>query len=707
MTLVFDPFLANWALVVAAIIAAAIAGVSLVMSWKGGVFRAIAIAGLFALLLNPLIRVAEQTPLDDIVLILVDESASQSLDGRNVIAAQAAETVEAAISALGGVEPRVIAFDGAEETRTVAALKSAIADTPRARLGGVFIITDGQAADAQEASPPLGIEAPVHLLLTGRKAERDRKITLINAPRYGIVGQSVRVSFRIDDLGPDETIIENTAPAIVVLRINGEEVLRQPAPFGVEASFDTPLDRPGRTIVELEVASRDGELTTRNTIAVLPITAIRDRLRVLLISGEPHPGERVWRNLLKSDPAVDLVHFTILRPIDKNDGTPVSELALIQFPQNELFIDKLTQFDLLIFDRYTYRAVLDSFHFDNIARYVEQGGGILIAAGPEYNGARSLASRRNLSFILPAIPAGSAVERAYRPRITDLGKRHPVTDNLPEQGFWGRWLRIMQVTQLRGQTLLSGPDETPLLILDRVGKGRIGLLLSDHVWLWARGFDGGGPHAELLRRIAHWLMKEPELEEEALSLTGEGEALMIRRRTMDETAPAVAVTSPDGVQSDYALTETSPGLYEARIEKAPRGLYRARSGELFAVGAVGLEAATEFVDVVSNRKPLAPLTQASGGRVFSIRSSDKATPPSIRKVSGGAARGGADWAGVVARKAARIDNIKDKSLAPPLAWLVLIAAALLAGWLVEGGRFSRRTTIKGAPAATPDPTAGR
>ncbi len=706
MNIVFDPFLANWALIAAAVIAVALAGVSLIMSWKGGVFRTIAIAGLFALLLNPLIRVAQQTPLDDIALILVDKSASQSLDGRDVITAETASKLEAAITALGGVEPRIIEFDGAEETRTVAALKSALADTPRARLGGVFIITDGQAADAQDAAPPLG-EAPVHLLLTGRKGERDRKITLTNAPRYGIVGQPVRVSFRIDDLGADGTIIDNTASAIVVLRINGEEVLRQPAPFGVEASFDTPLDRPGRTIVELEVAPLDGELTTRNNIAVLPITAIRDRLRVLLISGEPHPGERVWRNLLKSDPAVDLVHFTILRPIDKNDGTPVSELALIQFPQNELFIDKLMEFDLLIFDRYTYRAVLDSFHFDNIARYVEQGGGILIAAGPEYNGARSLASRRNLSFILPAIPAGGAVERAYRPRVTDLGKRHPVTDNLPEEGFWGRWLRIMPVMQLRGQALLSGPDDAPLLILDRVGKGRIGLLLSDHVWLWARGFDGGGPHAELLRRIAHWLMKEPELEEEALSLTGDGEALAVRRRTMGEDAPAVVVTAPNGKQSDYALTEISPGIYEARIENAPRGLYRARSDALFAVGAVGLAAAPEFVDVVSSRKPLAGLTQTSGGGVFSTRNGERAAPPSLRKVRVPAARAGADWAGVVARGAARIDAIQDKPLAPPLAWLALIAAALLTGWLIEGGRFNRRTAKNDQPDATPGPTAHR
>ncbi len=692
MSIILDPLLPEWAVIVAVAFAILFAGLGVWRSWKSGFFRAIALAGLIALLANPLIQLAEKMPLQDIAMILIDKSASQSLDERDNASTEIADKLETAIGALGGVETRIITYQGEEETRTIEALKSALADTPRARLGGVFLITDGQSSDAAQASQPMALEAPIHILTTGLEQERDRKITLTNAPRYGIVGHSVRVSFRIDDLGPDETPTNETGSAIVTLRVDGDEVLRQPVPFATEAGFDAPLNRPGSTIIELEVAPRDGELTARNNIAVLPITAIRDRLRVLLISGEPHPGERVWRNLLKSDPAVDLVHFTILRPIEKNDGTPVSELALIQFPQDELFIDKLTEFDLLIFDRYTYRAVLDSFHFDNIARYVEQGGAVLIAAGPEYNGARSLASRRNLSFILPALPVGPAIERAFRPEITDLGKRHPVTDDLPEEGFWGRWLRIMPVTQLKGQTLITGPQDTPLLILDRVGEGRVGLLLSDHVWLWARGFDGGGPHAELLRRVAHWLMKEPELEEEALSLFGDGDALLIRQRSLNQTAPTIMLTLPNGEQREFALNETSPGLYEARLENAPRGLYRARSDDLFAVGEVGLSAAPEFEDVVSNREKLAPLQKNSGGGIFSPRHGGAITLPSIRKVGGGASSG-PNWAGIRTRNAARIDRVRNTPLAPPYAWLALIAGALLLGWLIEGGRFKRRRPI--------------
>ncbi len=684
--IMLDPLIPLWALIGLCAAGAAFSILSLIRNVKSG-----AVASLLALLAGPMTREEETTPLNDIALILADESASQSLDNRDSVTAEAVEKLTARLEALSGVDVETVRFGGAEETLSVGALRQAVAETPRQRLAAVFLITDGQAADAETAAQSLNIDAPAHLLVTGSPDEADRKITLVKAPRYGIVRQSVRVTFRIDDLGAEETPLNDAPAPNVTLRIGGEEILREAVPIGTEAGFDVPLDRPGRTIIELEVAERPGELTTRNNIAVLPITAVRNRLRVLLISGEPHPGERVWRNLLKSDPAVDLVHFTILRPIDKNDGTPVDELALIPFPQDELFIDKLDEFDLLIFDRYAYRGVLSSFHFDNIARFVDGGGAVLIAAGPEYNSPLSLATRRNLSFILPALPAGPAIEEAFRPEITGLGARHPVTSNLPDADIWGRWLRLMPVEQLRGQTLMQGPGGEPLLILDRIGQGRVGLFLSDHVWLWARGFDGGGPHAELLRRIAHWLMKEPELEEEALSLNAEGDDLIVERRTIENAAPPVTLTWPDGQEQLVSLSETAPGHFTARIAAAPRGLYRARSGELFAIGAVGVDAAPEFQNVVSSGEYLSPLAKSTGGGVFRIRRGDNADLPEIRRLPKRAsARAGNDWAGVPDRGAERIENVKDAPLVPAFIWLLVFGLSLLAAWAIEGGRFRRR-----------------
>ncbi|HXI87849.1 MAG TPA: hypothetical protein VNH64_10350, partial [Parvularculaceae bacterium] len=617
--LVFDPLLPTWALAAIAAAALFIGALSLARGAKGAPLRIIALAALVLLIANPQRRIAERTALDDIAVIVTDESASQSLDRRDMATAKAASELEERLKALGHIEVLRASANGEDETRIIEAMENALSGVPRARLGGVFVITDGQASDAAKAAG-LALDAPVHVLLTGRAGEIDRKITLVNAPRYGIVREAVKVSFRVDDVGPDDKPLDQGQNAGVILRVDGKEVLNQPVPIGAEVSFNAPLDHPGKLIIELEAAPRAGELTTRNNIAVLPVTAIRDRLRVLLISGEPHPGERVWRNLLKSDPAVDLVHFTILKPIEKtNPNEDVNELALIPFPQDELFIDKLSEFDLVIFDRYTYRGVLQSYHFDNIARYVENGGAVLIAAGPEYYGPLSLAGRRNLAFILPALPSGQAKEGPFRPQVTDEGRKHPVTADLPEEKFWGRWLRIMPVVKRAGETLMQGLGGAPLLILDRVGRGRVGLLLSDQVWLWARGFDGGGPHAELLRRIAHWLMKEPELEEEQLSLKGVGDALIIERQSMKDAPGPVELTDPAGATRTVSLKPVRPGKFSAEIDHAARGLYRARDGDLFAVGAVGLAAAPEFEDVVSTRLKLKPLAGKTHGGIFDIR----------------------------------------------------------------------------------------
>jgi hypothetical protein len=690
--IVFEPAWPIPLLAAFGVIAAALTLYSLLRGSKGAPLRLVALASLIALIANPQMRVVERTPLDDLALIITDESASQTLDGRDRASAAAAEALEARLKSLGGVEVIRSSVGGEEETRLVEAVRAAVADAPRGRLGGVFVITDGQASDAAQAED-FSLDAPVHVLNSGRAGEIDRKITMINAPRYGIVREAVKIAFRIDDLGPNEAPVDG-GRALVALRIDGREILKQPVPVGAEVSFDAPLERPGGLIVELEVEARRGELTTRNNIAVLPITAIRDRLRVLLISGEPHSGERVWRNLLKSDPAVDLVHFTILRPIEKGSpGETTSELALIPFPQDELFIDKLSQFDLLIFDRYTYRGVLNAYHFDNIARYAENGGGVLIAAGPEYAGPMSLAARRNLSFILPALPAGEARDGAFRPALTEEGRRHPATAELPDSSFWGRWLRIIPVVKRSGRALMQGPNGAPLLILDRVGEGRVGLILSDHVWLWARGFDGGGPHAELLRRVAHWLMKEPELEEEQLSLRGVGGDLQISRRTMDDGPVEVELTAPDGAVSRVALSEISPGLFTASIREAPRGLYRARDGDLFAIGAVGLAAAPEFQDVVSDAGKLSGFREKTRGGAFNFRRGGEIVLPAIRKVAPeSAAYAGSGWAGLVARSASRTDSVNDSPLAPPALWLAILAAALLGAWWIEGRRRRNRVS---------------
>ena len=165
--------------------------------------------------------------------------------------------------------------------------------------------------------------------------------------------------------------------------------------------------------------------------------------------------------------------------------------------------------------------MLPILYYDYIAEYVENGGALLVAAGPEYASGQSIA-RTPLMSALPAMPTGNVVEEGFHPRLTEVGERHPVTRGLEgstaEPPNWSRWFRVIDIQQPDGQVVMNAAGERPLLVLNRRGEGRVGMLLSDQGWLWARGFEGGGPHVSLYRRMAHWLMKEPELEEVPLWL---------------------------------------------------------------------------------------------------------------------------------------------------------------------------------------------
>ena len=697
--LTFAPLIAWPLLIIAAVMACVIAILFLFRSPLSGIFRALALATLLGILANPILQSDERTPLDDIVLVLVDRSQSQQLDGRADITTQITERLTERGNRAEYLDIRFVEITGDQETRLAEGLRDALGTLQRQQLAAIFIVTDGQASDialpddTRDAPPsplagliPGGV--PLHVLLTGRADEVDRLLTLKAAPRYGIVRESVRVSFRIEDVGPNRIARTDKASVPVVLRVDGREILRENVETGIDVGFDVPLERPGEIIVELQVATLEGELTNANNIVVLPITAVRDRLRVLLISGEPNPGERVWRNLLKSDPSIDMVHFTILRTADKFDAAQPNELALIPFPTNELFIEKLREFDLIIFDRYTWRNVLKSYHFDNIARFVEEGGAMLVASGPEFNGRLSLSRRRTISYLLPLLPLEGSVETPFRPTLTDAGKRHPVTAGLPDQEIWGRWIRAIPTAIREGTSLMAGPDDLPILVLNRVGKGRVGMIQSDHIWLWARGFDGGGPHAELLRRTAHWLMKEPQLEEEQLRLSAATNTLIISRQTLSDTAGPVIITLPDNSTRTVTPTQIDAGQFEARLEDMEPGLYRAASGDLFAIGAIGLAAAPELQDVVSEDRKLTPLAQLTRGGIFSVRpTSSTLRLPAFRQIGPNlresAARSGPGWAGIVRRDASRVDGRTTAPFTSPWVWLGLIALFLGIAWYLE------------------------
>ena len=383
------------------------------------------------------------------------------------------------------------------------------------------MITEGEVHDVPASAAGLGFHAPLHALITGKPGEFDRRLQVLSAPRFGIVGSRQDIEVKVTDSAPSGS---GGAVRLTVTH-QGQPAVTQSVRAGEKIAIPVDIGHAGANIVEIEAEPAQGEITPVNNRAVLTVEGVRENLRVLLVSGEPHAGERTWRNMLKSDASVDLVHFTILRPPEKQDGTPINQLSLIAFPTRELFQEKLDQFDLIIFDRYQRRGVLPLLYLENVSRYVEKGGAVLVSAGEDYASPLSL-YRTPLGQVLPAVPSGRVVEEPFRPKLTELGEKHPVTGDLPGVGgdepSWGHWFRVVEAAPRDAEVLMKGAQNKPLLVIGERGEGRVALLLSDHAWLWARGYEGGGPYTDLLRRIAHWLMKEPDLEEETLKATSRG-----------------------------------------------------------------------------------------------------------------------------------------------------------------------------------------
>jgi hypothetical protein len=678
--LVAEPIL--WAAIAAAVILALLLFVS---RSRGATIRALALGLIVLALANPSLTREDRDPLSSVAVVVVDKSPSQSFGDRTQQTEAARAAVVERLGHIPGLDVRVVEAgqaDGETDgTRLFTALSTTLADVPTDRVAGVIMITDGRVHDVPQDAGALGFAAPIHALITGTKNEIDRRVALIAAPRFGIVGQSQTITYKVEDQGTKET------SAAVTVRRDGDVIETRTVPVGIPQNLDIAIPHGGQNIVEIEAAPLPGELTTVNNRAVVEIDGVRDKLRVLLVSGEPHAGERTWRNLLKSDASVDLVHFTILRPPEKQDGTPINELSLIAFPTRELFQQKIGEFQLIIFDRYARQGVLPIIYFDNITRYVRDGGAVLVAAGPDYASQTSL-WRTPLDAILPAEPDGNVTDQAFRPSLTELGRRHPVTRGLDGADSnppnWSEWFRVVDTRNATGTTVMQGPDAKPLLVLSREGDGRVALLLSDHIWLWARGFEGGGPHLDLLRRLSHWLMKEPDLEEEALRLKMTGRNLVVQRQTMADSVADVTLTSPSGTSRTLKLDPTEPGVWEKSIVADELGLWRATDGKLNALTNIGPANPREFAEVTSTPDVMAPIANATGGAARRLDDGNGLDVPRIVAVRSGGTYSGDDWIGLKMRDASVVRGIGVLPVFAGLLGLLLLIGSLAGTWAREG-----------------------
>jgi hypothetical protein len=300
------------------------------------------------------------------------------------------------------------------------------------------------------------------------------------------------------------------------------------------------------------------------------------------------------------------------------------------------------------------------------------------------------------------VPTGRVLSQPFKAKLTGDGRKHPVTQGLSGAGAengqptWGRWFRQVEVQPEHGRTLMDGAENEPLLVLDHKGKGRVALLTSDQAWLWARGYEGGGPHSDLLRRLSHWLMKEPDLEEERLIASARGLHLTLERRSMEEKVAPVTLSGPGGESSQVTLEPAGDGIWRGAVDVKIPGLYKAQTrtneGELQAVAHAGIDDPIEMSEVTATDAKLQPIIDATGGGAFWTSSSAEATRanpssvavPRISMLSNARVLAGSGWLGLKDRQAFVTRGVK---LTPMFTGFGALAALLMLvslAWWREG-----------------------
>lgn len=659
---------------------------------RGTFVRVVCFAAFLLALMNPSLLREERSFANDTAVIVVDQSTSHSYGERSQRTQRALESVEKQLRARTNMDVQVIrAPDTAtlsHETRLFQSLDQALANVPLQRRAGVIFITDGQVHDVPQDTASLEKYGPIHALLSGERSEKDRQIVITNAPAYGLVDKEITIKYKIEDT---ENIRQSEAQ-VTLTRHDGEK-MRYFVGVGKEQSLKIPIMHPSQNVFTLEVEGIDGEITLANNKVPVLVNGVRDRLKVLLVSGKPHAGARTWRDLLTSDPGVDLVHFTILREPQKIDYTPQDELSLIAFPFDELFNVKLYDFDLIVFDQYRVNKILPDRYFENIARYVKEGGAFLEASGEDFSTQKYSLYNTPLKSILPARPTGETIKNGFKPMLTELGRKHPVTSSLIWNNVnnsaeatpnWGDWLHYVNIEAQSGDVLMNAMEGKPLLVLNRVGKGRVAQLSSDQVWLWARGYDGGGPHAELLRRTMHWLMQEPELDELALDVQVHKNTITVRKQNLNSDEQNIAMTTPNEEHSVIILKDNGKGWLSADIEATSLGVYGfedTNGNRKFAI--IGDLNPPELRGVITTEEKLAPALESSKGGAVWL---EKTPEPKVRFFNSARSFAGNGWVALRQNNDFTVTGVKDIPLLPK--WALLLGLLLITAftWWYEGQR---------------------
>ena len=641
----------------------------------GNIFRAMLLFLIILSISNPTIISENRENIPDTVAVVLDLSPSQDINNRKDIAQKTYNNIKNELEKINNLDVRLKTINGERGSKIFEPLNSMIGDVPAERLAGAIIITDGQISDAPALLDNFNFKSPINVLLTGNKEEKDRRLIIESSPRFGIVGEEINIDIKVEDISA------SNPNALVSINMNDEIEQSRSIPIGEIVTITMPLERAGITSLNIEVEAGKEELTLQNNKAVVEINAIRERLKVMLVSGEPNMGLRSWRNLLNSDPSVDLIHFTILRPPNKQDLTPVGELSLIPFPSRELFQANLNDFDLIIFDQYHLRGILPQFYLKNVVEYVVNGGALLDASGPSYAGPYSL-SLSPLQNILPTEPTGDVVLQEFIPIMTDYGERHPVTADLKDNtsNNWGPWYRMVEGITIAGDVLLEGPEARPLLVLNRVGQGRVAQILSDQSWVWTKPGSNKGPQADLLRRLVHWLMKEPELEENELSARMDNNTILITKNSLILDNKPIISISPDNTKTEIILEDIGKGKQIGKILSPQEGTWKFSSGNSKISLIVGNSNSSEYLDVRTTDNIVEPIVEFTSGSINWVNNENL---PKIRHLPKSKLTENNNHIKLVKNEKYFVKSLQQSTLTPWYLVLILSLILLFLSWYRE------------------------
>lgn len=568
---------------------------------QGGIYRILIFVIFFFLLIQPSLKIEKRKLENSILTFVIDDSLSQQVSGRsknidtiykNMLRQinnkyNQFDILEIRINDkkitkrfgnINGILSNTLSIEEKKSeskysTRLLKIFYEEINKYPTKKISTAFFLTDGQIHDLKESSIVDKIDIPIYYILPNVKNLNDQKLEVTYAPDYAYVGESVKIKVVANDY------TENKKGYLKLDIFDPEQNLKEiNLEKNVEETINFKINKIGENIFYLRIKPNSDDLSNSNNFKIVKINAIRKRLRVLLVSGEPYMGTRVWRNFLKSDPTVELVHMTVLRPPEKNDNTKISELSLIPFPVKELFEEKLKNFNLIIFDNFRGRNILTPLYYENLIGFVEKGGAILEITGPSYNSRNSL-FRTQVGKILPGAPTGKSLRGEFKPELTELGKKHPITKsifkNLKNYGSWYEMNDVL-IDNKETSVLLKGLKDKPLLSIKKIDKGRISQIYSHNIWIWKNNILNPGPYRELIKNLAHWLMKEPELEEDELKVSIKGKKVFIKKTIFKENDiknSSVFIYGPQNNKEKLILNKKSENTFSNTYEIKKEGIY--------------------------------------------------------------------------------------------------------------------------------------